>query len=79
MTKPAIDRAADAIKLDLYDNAMEVIECLEALELMARASRNERLEAELVEMHAVMNRLSARVHKLAITTHYESSIEVVEE
>jgi hypothetical protein len=79
MTKPAIDRAADAIKLDLYDSAMNVIECLEALELMARASRNERLESELVQMHATMNRLSARVHKLSITTHYESSIEVVEE
>lgn len=78
MTKSAIDRAADAIKLDLYDSAMNVIECLEALELMAQASRNERLEAEVVEMHATMNRLSARVHKLAITTHYESSIEVME-
>jgi hypothetical protein len=74
MPLEAIDRAADAIKLDLHDHALSVIECLEALLFLATAANHPGLKTELDEMHGVMVRISARIHKLSLTppTHHES-------
>jgi hypothetical protein len=46
------------------------------MQLLARATGNKRLEDELDDLHGVMVRLSARVHKLELeptATHDESS------
>jgi hypothetical protein len=77
----ALNHAVTAVKLDVYDGAMNVIEGIEALQLLARATDNVSLERELDDLHGVMVRLSARVHKLSLDppTHHEPPIEVVEE
>jgi len=81
MMPSALSHAVTAVKLDVYDGAMSVIEGIEALQLLAHATNNADLERELDDLHGVMVRLSARVHKLSLepTTHHESHIEVVEE